>query len=118
MEGADVRKIILIMSFFLVAACSLTEVKPYLKPAEVDIPNRIADQQKWLEQDVASKVITFEEAIPIKDKLKKIKENYDRLQAAGGPTAKGSKEINRMLDQTSELIFRVGQKRKQKPYNY
>ncbi|MGO9019323.1 MAG: hypothetical protein ACLQVJ_13345 [Syntrophobacteraceae bacterium] len=112
------RKIILIMSVFLVAACSITEVKPYLKPAEVDIPNRIAEQQKWLEQYVASKVIPFEEANPIKDKLKKVKDNYDRLQAAGGPTAKDSREINRMLDQTSELIFRAAQKRKQKTYNY
>jgi hypothetical protein len=112
-----VRKIILIMSVFLVAAC-ISEIKPYLKPAEVDIPNRIANQQKWLDKDVASKAIPFEEAIPIRDKVKKIKEDYDRLQAAGGITAKDSKKINGMLDQTSELIFRATQKRQQKTTNY
>jgi len=105
------------MSVFLVAAC-ISEIKPYLKPAEVDIPNRIANQQKWLDQDIAAKAITPENAFPIKKKLKQIKENYDRLQSAGALTAKDSQAINQMLDQTSELIFRVGQKRKQKPYNY
>jgi len=117
-EGADVRKIILIMSVFLVAAC-ISEVKPVLKPAEVDnIPNRIANQQKWLAQDIAAKAITPENAIPITKKLKQIKENYDRLQSAGALTAKDSQAINQMLDQTSELIFRSKEKRQQKPFGY
>jgi len=118
-EGADVRKIILIMSVFLVAAC-ISEIKPILKPTEVDIPNRIANQQKWLNQDIASKTLApkeAKEAITIKDKLKQIKEKYDRLQSAGALTAKDSKEINRMLDQTSEMIFRLKLKR-EKPVNY
>jgi hypothetical protein len=117
-KGADVRKIILIMSVFLVAAC-ISEIKPVLKPAEVDIiPNRIANQQKWLDQDIAAKAITPENAIPIKKKLKQIKENYDRLQSAGALTAKDSQAINQMLDQTSELIFRSKEKRQQKPFGY
>lgn len=111
------RKIILIMSVFLVAAC-ISEVKPVLKPAEVDIPNRIANQQKWLDQDIAAKAITREKAIPITKKLKQIKENYDRLQSAGALTAKDSQAINRMLDETSELIFRSKEKRQQRPLNY
>jgi len=114
-----VRKIILIMSVFLVAAC-ISEIKPILKPTEVDIPNRIANQQKWLNQDIASKTLApkeAKEAITIKDKLKQIKEKYDRLQSAGALTAKDSKEINRMLDQTSEMIFRLKLKR-EKPVNY
>ena len=112
------RKIILIMSVFLVAAC-ISEIKPVLKPAEVDIiPNRIANQQKWLDQDIAAKAITPENAIPIKKKLKQIKENYDRLQSAGALTAKDSQAINQMLDQTSELIFRSKEKRQQKPFGY
>ncbi len=110
------RKIILIMSVFLVAAC-ISEVKPILKPTEVDIPNRIANQQKWLDQDIAAKAITPKNAFPIRDKLNQIKEKYDRLQSAGALTAKDSKEINRMLDETSELIFQLKQKR-QNPLNY
>jgi hypothetical protein len=118
-EGADVRKIILIMSVFLVAAC-IPEIQPILKPTEVDIPNRIANQQKWLDLDIASKTMApkeAKEAIPIKDKLKQIKEKYDRLQSAGALTAKDSEAINRMLDQTSELIFQLKLKR-EKPVNY
>lgn len=110
------RKIILIMSVFLVAAC-ISEVKPILKPTVVDIPNRIANQQKWLDQDIASKAVTPREASPIRVKLKHIKEKYDRLQSAGALSAKDSEAINQMLDETSELIFRVKQKR-EKPLNY
>ena len=114
------RKIILIMSVFLAASC-ISEIQPILKPTEVDIPNRIADQLKWLDQDLASKTVTpkeAKEAIPIRDKLKQIKEKYDRLQSAGALTAKDSEAINRMLDQTSELIFRSIEKRQQKPFGY
>lgn len=110
------RKIILIMSVFLVAAC-ISEIKPILKPTEVDIPNRIANQLKWLDQDVAAKTITRQDASTIKEKLKQIKEKYDRLQSAGALTAKDSEAINRMIDQTSELIFVLKQKR-QNPANY
>ena len=112
------RKVILIMSVFLVAAC-ISEVKPILKPTEVDIPNRIANQQKWLDQDIASKAVAprdIKAANSIRDKVKQIKEKYERLQSAGALTAKDSEAINRMLDQTSELIFRLTLKR-EKPFN-
>ena len=46
------RKIILIMSFFLIAAC-MSEIKPILKPApKADIATRIANQQKWLNEAI------------------------------------------------------------------
>ena len=111
------KKIVLILSVFLVAAC-ISEIKPILKPKEVDIPNRIADQLKWLDQDLASKSVTpkeAKEAIPIRDKIKQIKEKYDRLQSAGPLTTKDSQAINRMLDQTSEMIFRLTLKREKPP---
>ena len=98
------RKIMLIMSVFLVAAC-ISEVKPVLRPAEVDIPNRIADQLKWLDQDLEAKSINTQDAILLKRKIKVIQEKYDRLQSAGALTAKDSAEISKMLDKTSELIF-------------
>lgn len=104
------RKIILIMSVFLVAAC-ISEIKPILKPADVDIPHRIADQQKWLDQDIASKAITPKDALPIRNKLKQIKEKYDRLKSAGALTPKDSEAIKQMLDQTSESIFWLKQRR-------
>ena len=98
----------LIFAVFLVTAC-ISEIKPVLKPVEVDIPSRIADQQKWLDQNVAAKAITRADAKPIQDKIKQIKEKYDRLQSAGTLTPKDSKEINKMLDESSETIFRLSQ---------
>jgi len=93
------------MTVFLVAAC-MAEVKPILKPVEVDIPTRIANQQKWLEQDMKV-TIPRDLAIPVQKQLAQIKENYDRLQSAGALTAKDIEAINRMLDETSEEIFRL-----------
>jgi len=109
-----VRIIILFMTIFLVAGC-MTEIKPYLKQGEVmDIPGRIASQEKWLAQDVDRKTITFPDAKPILDKLKQIKEKYDRLRSAGVLGDKDSRELNGLLDQTSDSIFRLTQKGKKK----
>jgi hypothetical protein len=110
-EGANVRKISLVMAVFLVTAC-VSEVKPVLKPVEVDIPVRIAYQQKWLDEDIASKTVRREDAKPALDKINQIKEKYDRLQSAGGLMPEDSEEINRMLDESSDLIFRLEQSRR------
>ncbi len=106
------RKIILIMLFFLVAACN-SEIKPYLKPApEADIPTRIANQQKWLTEAIARRELPYgSDASPIQIKLNKIKEKYSKLQSAGTLTDKDSKEINKMLDETSDMVFRLRQKK-------
>jgi len=95
----------------------MSEVKPILKPSQVDIPTRIANQQKWLDEDIALKAISRENAKPIQDKLNQIKQKYNRLQSAGALTAKDSKELNQMLDQCSESVFRLTQK-VQKGFNY
>lgn len=104
------RKISLMMMVFLVAAC-MTEIKPVLKPAVIDIPDRIADQQRWLDQYITLKTIERKDAKPIQEKLVEIKGKYDRLQSAEALTAKDSEAINKMLDQTSEEIFRLSQKK-------
>ena len=105
------RKIILIMSVFLVAAC-ISEVKPILKPAEFDIPTRITNLEKWLAQDIAAKAIAPQDASRVKDKVKQIKEKYGRLQSAGPLTAKDSDAINRAIDQTLDLMFVLRQKQR------
>jgi acyl carrier protein phosphodiesterase len=99
------------MTLFLVSACA-TEIKPVLKPVEVDIPNRIVNLQKWLAMEVEDKIIEFKDAKPIQDKLNEIKQRYDRLQSAGALTAKDSKEIAQMLDAISDQIFRLDQRKK------
>ncbi len=108
------RKIILMMSFFLVAAC-MSEIKPYLKQApEADIPTRIANQQKWLEEAIAHKELTSEALRPVEEKLKQAKDKYGKLQSAGTLTAKDSKEINRMLDECSDMVFRLRQQKQKR----
>jgi len=99
----------LILLILLPAAC-ITEVKPLLKPVKVDVPTRIAEQQKWLDQDITGKVFSPQEAKPIREKITKIKENYDRLQTAGELSPKDSEMLNRMLDESSEMIFDLVQK--------
>ncbi|MGC9966084.1 MAG: hypothetical protein ABSE08_11820 [Syntrophobacteraceae bacterium] len=100
---------LIVLSLFIVACMS--EVKPILKPTQIDIPTRIANEQSWVDQAVASKKITREEAKPVQVKLYQIKETYNRLQSAGRLTAKDSDKINQMLDQCSDLLFRAKLKR-------
>jgi hypothetical protein len=94
------------MTVLLMGSC-VSEIKPILKPAEVDIPTRVAEQQKWLDQYIKTYVISRADALPIQKELGQIKEKYDRLKSAGTITDKDSKSLNRKLDETSDLIFRL-----------
>jgi hypothetical protein len=110
-----VRKINFFLLALLAMACAscgsrLSEVKPLLKPREVPIAQRIADQEKWLVQDVTAKTITAVQARPIRIKLEQIKKDYDRLKATGPLTHTDTETLNRALDQTSEQIFRISTK--------
>jgi septal ring factor EnvC (AmiA/AmiB activator) len=114
-KDTDVRKISFFLVVLLVGACvscvsCMTEIKPVLKARELSIPQRIVEQQDWLDQDIAAKAMTAKKAKPIRAKLKQIKTKYDRLQTAGTLTQEDSKAINRMLDETSEKIFRSSMK--------
>ena len=109
------RKIILIMSFFLIAAC-MSEIKPILKPApKADIATRIANQQKWLNEAIAHRELTIDQIRPVQQKLNKIKEKYAKLQSAGTLSAKDSEAINRMLDECSDMVFHLRQLRQKRP---
>ncbi len=100
----------LILLSFLVVAC-MSEVKPLLKPTQLDIPTRIANEQRWTDEAVASKKITRDEAKPVQVKLYQIKEKYNLLQSTGRLTPRDSDTINKMLDECSDLLFRIKQKR-------
>jgi hypothetical protein len=103
--------LILILLTILVTACA-SKVKPLLKPADVDIQTRIANQQKRIDQGTAAKAFTSEEAQPLKENLKRIKEKYDRLKAVGEPSPKDTETIKQMLDENSDLIFKAANKGK------
>ena len=100
----------LVLILLCTAGCA-SEVKPLLKPVESDIPTRIANQQKWLNQDVALHALTREKAQPIQENLNRIKERYNGLQAQGSISPKDSDSINRMLDENSDLMFRAEPRR-------
>ena len=109
------RKIILIMLVFLVAAC-MTEIKPILKHApQADIATRIVNEQKWLDEAMEHKEFSRDQIRPIQEKLNKIKVKYSNLQSAGTLTAKDSEAINRMLDECSDMLFRLRQQRQKRP---
>ena len=95
---------IILLSFLVAAAC-ISEIKPVLKPTELDIPTRIANEQKWIDEAVASKAISFKESKPIQEKLYQIKEKYNLLQSAGNLSAKDSSTMNQMLDECSDFAF-------------
>ena len=99
-----------ILVLFSAAAC-MSEVKPLLKPAESDIPTRIATQQKWLDQNIAAHALTREQAEPIKENLDRIRERYDRLSAQGTISPKDADSLSRMLDENSDRLFRAEPRR-------
>ena len=97
---------------FLVAAGCLTEVKPLLKPVDLDVPTRIANMQKWLDQAVASKELTRNAIKPIQAKLYQIKEKYNMVeQPGGGLRVKDAETLNRMLDECSNILFQAREKK-------
>ncbi len=103
------------MLYFLVAAGCLTEVKPLLKPVELDVPTRIADMQKWLDQAVASKELSHSVMKPIQVKLYQIKEKYNTVQQPGGGLkVKDAETLNRMLDECSNMLFQAREKKQNK----
>lgn len=115
-KETDVRKISFFLSVLLALSCvscasRFAEVKPLLKPRVIPIAQRIADQQKWLDQDIASKAITKAKARPVRSSLAQIKKTYVLLRSAGKLTPRDSENINQMLDKTSEVIFLMSSKK-------
>ena len=101
---------VLVLILLCTAGC-VSEVKPLLKPVESDIPTRIANQQKWIDQDIALHALTREKAQPIQENLNRIKERYNQLQAQGTISPKDSDSISHMLDENSDLMFRSAPRR-------
>jgi len=106
------RKIIpiFILAWFTcaVSAC-FSEVKPILKPADVDLQTRITSQQKQLNLSITAHEFTREDAKPVQDNLNRIKEQYDRLNTRGALTPQEEKTLHRLLDENSEQIFALKQ---------
>ena len=109
------RKITLILILIwltcAVSAC-ISEVKPILKPVDKDVPTRITAQQKQLDLGIAAHEFKRENTEPLQQTLNRIKEQYERLNAQGALTQREMETINRMLDENSDLIYRLKQSSK------
>lgn len=103
-----------ILSVLVALSCfsCMPEIQPILKPRTVSIDQRIAEQEKWLNQYIADKTIPAPKAKILRNKVEKIKAKYKKFQAAGKLTPEQSRSINKMLDDTSDQIFRSTKKQK------
>jgi len=112
----NVSSILILIWLTCAASACISEVKPLLKPADVDLPSRIASQQKELDLSIAAHDFTREDALPFQENLNRIRENYDTLKAREALTPKETANLTRMLDENSDGIFRLRQRAKNRPH--
>jgi hypothetical protein len=94
------------------ASACISEVKPILKPVDKDVPTRIVAQQKELDLGITAREFKRDNAEPAQQTLNQIKEQYERLKAQGALTQRETETLNRMLDENSEIIYRLKQSTK------
>jgi len=110
-EGEALKTYGFLISLLLVLVACASEVKPVLKPVELDIPARIEIQRQRLDQGIAAHEFTRDKAQPLKEKLDRIKEEYGKSEASGALTPKKIESLKRELDENSDEIYRLGQRR-------
>lgn len=70
------------------------------------ISDRIAEQQKRIDEGIASGQLTRAEADILQDNLNWIKAEETRLKADGKLTPKEGARLNKMLDRNSNMIYK------------
>jgi hypothetical protein len=73
---------------------------------DADIEERIDNQQKRIDQGVASKELTRHEADTVQDNLKEIRRRYSRMRKDDVITIKEIEKFDKMLDENSKMIDR------------
>jgi len=71
----------------------------------LDIDQRIANQQRRIDQGIHSGQLTHDEARILQDNLNHIQREEARLKADGSLTNEERERLQRMLDQNSKIIF-------------
>ncbi len=102
-------RLLVLFCFLLTLAACISKVQPILKPAERDIPTRIADQQKEIDDAITAGHLTRDHAKPLQKDVNRIGEEYAKLQAEGGLSPTKTDALNRKLDDSSDRIFRARQ---------
>lgn len=73
---------------------------------DADIEKRIDNQQKRIDQGVASRELTRHEADIVKDNLNEIRRRYSRMRKDDVLTMKEVEKLDKMLDENSKMIDR------------
>jgi hypothetical protein len=76
------------------------------------IEDRIRDEQKRIDQGIASRKLTRHEADIVQDNLTEIRRRYSRMRRDGSLTAKEIEKLDRMLDENSRMITQKEHNRK------
>jgi predicted metal-dependent hydrolase len=78
---------------------------PIARVYEADIPQRIAYQQRRIDQGIASGALTRGEANVLSDNLYWVKSTHARMQSDGKLNPAEIRKLDEMLDRTSAMIF-------------
>ncbi|HEY5997870.1 MAG TPA: hypothetical protein VI078_01015 [bacterium] len=78
---------------------------PATRVYQADIPERVANQQWRIDQGIASRALTRDEAAVLNDNLSWVKSTYARMQSDGRLSAAETRKLDEMLDRTSAMIF-------------
>lgn len=70
------------------------------------IRERIEEQQKRIDQGIASGSLTRQEADIVQDNLNRIRESEARMKADGKLTPRERKRLEHMLDRNSKMIYK------------
>ena len=73
---------------------------------DADIEKRIDNQRKRIDQGIASRELTRNEANIVKDNLNEIGKRYSRMRKDDVLTMKEIEKLDRMLDENSKMIYR------------
>ncbi|MFZ2446510.1 MAG: hypothetical protein WAW37_09135 [Syntrophobacteraceae bacterium] len=99
--------ILLLLWLMLISQACISEVKPVFKAVPADIPARIAAQQKQIDQGLAAQDFSPNAARKLQENLDRIKEKYSQVQAKGGPDAKETEALARMLNANADRVLQA-----------
>jgi hypothetical protein len=102
------KKRVLLASIVMGLAIVLLAAGGYAADATHDpgIQKRFVNQQKRIDNGIASRQLTQEEAAIVQDNLNRIMADEAQLKAAGKLTPKEKARIEQKLDLNSEMIIR------------
>jgi hypothetical protein len=97
-------RIIAVFMLLFSAACVEPEKRPYYDD-RIDIPDRLENQQRRIDQGIASGALIRAEADVVQDNLNWIRQEYSKAKADGRVSREEWEHIERHLDLNSRMIY-------------